>query len=376
MLGGNIVSAPKTYTQGSSLSSQQFKTFSGPATAPETHVPWGEEWRHPRSNILPSTALRLGPTDQRLDKVSSLSSPHSETATNSFISDWSDTGSTETIKPTTTYAEADNELGSSGLLYQDMQKFSGTCCLHSLVVTDTVESKIGIQSMLQPTGLRIDDSHDATEGSGVVLYPDKSYNLPVASLLITPTSNWVSESNYAHAPSAYSSQATSQGMQAGEPQAKAKNVGIYVTRNPNISSNCVGLSHGLMCSQTVQERPEARDGGLSKPPLFTITSFPQPKITEPDTTTATDSTVETPTMDKTRASRTAPAHVLGLVLGCIVGVSLVFVVIFFSHRFCFRRALRLRRNTDATPLPKADSASAKYLRVSESMEVSRFSAYS
>ncbi|CAG8055002.1 unnamed protein product, partial [Penicillium nalgiovense] len=262
MLGGNIVSAPATYTQGSSLSSQQFKIFSGPATSPETHVLWGEEWRHLTSNILPSTALPFGPTDQRLDKVSSLPSPHSETATNGFVSDWSDTGSTETIKPTTTYAEADNELGSSGLVYQDSQKFSGTCCLNSLVVTDTVESKIGIQSMLQPTGLGIDDSHDATEGSGVVLYPDKSYNLPVASLLITPTSNWVSESTYAHAPSAYSSQATSQGMQAGEPQAKAKNVGIHVTRNPNISSNCVRLSHELMCSQTVQERPEASDGGL------------------------------------------------------------------------------------------------------------------
>ncbi|CRL31194.1 unnamed protein product [Penicillium camemberti] len=355
MLGGNIVSAPATYTQGSSLSSQQFKIFSGPATSPETHVLWGEEWRHLTSNILPSTALPFGPTDQRLDKVSSLPSPHSETATNGFVSDWSDTGSTETIKPTTTYAEADNELGSSGLVYQDSQKFSGTCCLNSLVVTDTVESKIGIQSMLQPTGLGIDDSHDATEGSGVVLYPDKSYNLPVASLLITPTSNWVSESTYAHAPSAYSSQATSQGMQAGEPQAKAKNVGIHVTRNPNISSNCVRLSHELMCSQTVQERPEASDGGLSKPPPVTITSFTHPKSTGPDTTTETDSIVEKPTMDKTRASRTAPAHVLGLVLGCVFGP---------------------RRNTDSTPLPKADSASAKYLRVSESMEVSRFSAYS
>lgn len=339
-------------------------------------MPWGEEWRHLTSNFLPSTALPFGPTDQRPDKVSSLPSPHSETATNSFVSDWSDTGSTEMIKPTTTYAEADNELGSSGLVYRVSQKFSGTCCLNSLVVTDTVESKIGIQSMLQPTGLGIDDNHDATEGSGVVLYPDKSYNLPVASLLITPTSNWVSESTYAHAPSVYSSEATSQGKQAGEPQAKAKNVGIYVTRNPNISSNCVRLSHGLMCSQTVQERPEASDDGLKKAPPITITSFPHPKSTEPDTTTATDSVVEKPTMDKTRASRTAPAHVLGLVLGCIFGVSFVFVVIFFSHRFCFRRALRPRRNTDSSPLPKADSASAKDLRVSESMEVSRFSAYS
>ncbi|CAG7966749.1 unnamed protein product [Penicillium salamii] len=376
MLEGNIVSALTTYAQGSSLSSQQFKIFSGSATAPKTHVPGGEEWRHLTSNILPSAALPFGLTDQRLDKVSSLPSPRSETATNSFVSDWSHTGSTETIKPTTAYAEADNELGSSGPVYQDSQNFSGTFCLNSLVVTNTMESKIGIQSMLQPTGLEFDDIHDSTEGSGVVFYPDKSYNLPVASLLITPTSNWVSESTYAHAPSAYSSQATSQGIQAGEPQAKAKNFGIYVTRNPNISSNCVRLSHGPMCSQTVQERPEASDGGLRKPPPITITSFPHPKSMEPDTTTTTDSIVEKPTMDKTQASRTAPAHVLGLVLGCIFGVSLVFAVIFFSHRFCFRRALRPRRNTDSTPLPKVDSTSAKYLRVSESMEVSRFSAYS
>jgi hypothetical protein len=214
----------------------------------------GEEWRHLTSNILPSTALRFGPIDHRLDKVSSLPLPHSETATHSFLSDWSDTGSTETIKPTTTYAKADNELDSSGLVYQDSQKLSGTCCLHSLVVTDTVESKIGIQSKLQPTGLGVEDIHDATEGSGVVLYPEKSYNLSVASLLITPTSNWVSESNYVHAPSAYSNQATSQGMQAGEPQAKAKNNAIYVTRNPNISSNCVGSSHGLMCSQKFKNK--------------------------------------------------------------------------------------------------------------------------
>ncbi|CAG7935654.1 unnamed protein product [Penicillium salamii] len=339
----------------------------------------GEEWRHPTSNILPSTALASGPTEQRLDKSSSLPSHYSETATNSFVSDWSDTGNTdtETIKPTTTYAEAGNELGNSGLVCPDSKKSSGPSCLSSLVVTDTAGPKIGIQSMLQPTGPGIDDSPNATGGSEAVSYPVKSYNMPIASLLITPTSNWVFESTYAHTPVDCSSQSTSQETQAGESQSKTKNVGIYVTGNPNISSECVKLSHGDMCNQTTQERPEASDIGFSKPVPIIMTPFPHQKSTEPDTSTARDSMPENLTMGKNRASRTSPTHVLGLVLGCILGVALIFVLIFYSHRFCFKRAFRSRRNTDSPPpLPKVDCATTKYPRVSERMEVSRFSAYS
>ena len=341
-------------------------------------MPWGEKERHLTSNILPSTTLNPSPTAQRPDKISSLLPLQSETATNTFVFDWSDTRSTtiETIKVTPNYAEADDELSISKLVYQDSQKFSTPCCLNALVVTDNVEPKIGIQSTLEPTGFGIDDGHDVTGSSGVVLYSAMSYKLPIASLLITSTSEWVFGSSYAHSPVAYSSQGTSQEMQSEESQAKAKKIGSYMTGNPKLSSEFVRYSHGHMSSQTVQEKPEASDMGFSKPTPIIINSFLHPTNTEPITTTTRGSIPEEPTMDNTRASRAVPTHIFGLVFGCISGVSVVFAIIFFSHRFCFKRAFRCRRDTDSTPLPKADCVAARHLHVSKNMEVSRFSAYS
>ncbi|CAG8414640.1 unnamed protein product [Penicillium salamii] len=369
MLGDNIVRAPTTYTQGSRLSSQQLRVLSDLAT--ETHVPWEEERRHLTSNIPPSTTLNASPTAQRLDKNSSLPPLYSETATETFISNWSDTRSTnmETVEPTTTYLKVDNELGRSELVYQDSQNFSTPCCLNSLVATDTAEPGTGIQSMLQPTEFGINDSHDATGSSGVVSYSAETSALPLASLQITPTLDWVFESSNAHAPVVYPYQGTSQEMQYGGSQAKAKKVGNYMGGNPKLLSDWVRYSQGLMSSQTVQERPEASDIGFIRPTSITINSSLHPTSAESITTTAR----KEPTMDNTRVSRAVPTHILGLVFGCISGLSLVFGIVFFAHRVCVKRAFSPRRETDSK---KAACVAAKHLSVSENMEISRFSAYS
>jgi hypothetical protein len=330
-------------------------------------VPWDEQRRRLTSNSLPPTTLNANLTTESLDKNSSPQPLDSETATEIPISGWSDTRSTnvQTLKLTTTFSQIDNELDNSKLAYQDLETFSTLCCLNSLVVTNTAESVTGIPSVLQPPESGVDGSHDVTEISGIVLYLAKSSAPPIASLHITPTSDWVFESSHAHAPAPYLNEGTSQEMQYGESAAKAKNVGNSIARDPKLSRDCVRYSQGLMSSQTVQERPEASNIGSIRPTPITISSPPYPTSAESITT----ATGREPNIDNTRVSRPVPTHTLVLVFGYISGLSLLFGMIFFAHRFCIKRAFSPRRETDSK---KAVCVAT----VSENPEVSRFSAYS
>jgi hypothetical protein len=323
----------------------------------------------------------LGPNPIAQSWTSPLQTRSSETATDTFTLTWSEPRTTtgETTNGITGYFKVDDELGSGGLVIQDSQSNRASLPFNSLAEADITKTANGGPSVSQYTGPSVDSDHDPTGSSESVAYVPTgqatSYSPPRTTSMNASSSIREFQSLSDQTSVGYSSsEDTFSGALDAMSRSKPKKTGSYVTGNLGPSSHLVEYSRHFQPIQTTQNAPESDDLAFSTPNLITKSQVMDSTNTVP--TTATKTTVEKLTMDNSRASRALSSHRVGLVLGSISGAALFFAIIFYLHRFCFRRMGRSCRDTGLITQQKADNAAAICPDAPEILEISRFSAYS
>ena len=306
--------------------------------------------------------LRLLPPETDID-TSSLTYPGTHTTTS------------EKKNGITEYLRVDDDLGGSGLMVEEQS--SRTLLPFSLVEDEIAKAANGGSSLSQYTVSLVYSDHDITGSSEFVVYvPSGQATLHQPAEVTSMKSSsltGVFQSLSGQYSVGFFNRATLPETLGAVSRSKQKEIDSYVTGNLESSSHLFGNSRHQR-TQTTRNASKFDDSDLSTLNPITKSQLMDSTKTVPATTTATKNTVEEFTTDGSRASRVLSSHGVALILGSISGASLLFAIIFYLHRFYFRRISRSSRGTGSVTQPKADNPAATYPDMSQNLEISRFSA--
>jgi hypothetical protein len=274
------------------------------------------------------------------------------------------------------YLKVDDELGGSGLIVEEQS--SRTLLPFSLVEDEFAKAANGGARLSQYTVSSVDSDHDFTGSSEFVVYvPSDQATLhqpAEVTSMKSSSSTGVFQSLSGQTSVGFSNRGTLPGTLGAVSRSKQKEIGSYVTVNLEYSSHLFGNSRHHQPTQTTRNPPKFDDLDLSTLNPITKSQPMDSTKTVPATTTATKNTVEQLGTDGSDASRVLSSHGVAVILGSISGASLLFAIIFYLHRFYFRRISTSSRGTGSVTQPKADNPAATCPDMSEILEISRFSA--